>query len=57
MSDIATEHLEPSEPVAAPQRKLWRAPEVILAQACPQTAKTSIGAPESHAAGSTFISS
>jgi hypothetical protein len=41
----------------SPPRKLWRAPEVIQAHQCPQTAKTSAQASERHGTASTHISS
>jgi len=38
-------------------RKPWRAPEVIQAHQCPQTAKTSAGFSERHGTASTHVSS
>jgi hypothetical protein len=53
MSNTETTRPETSEQGATPPpRKPWRAPEVILAQECLQSAKTNVGAPEAHSAGS-----
>jgi len=38
-------------------RKPWRAPEVIQAHQCPQTAKTSVALSERHGTASTHASS
>jgi hypothetical protein len=41
----------------SPPRKPWRAPQVIQAHQCPQTAKTSVQVSERHGADTTGVSS